>query len=267
MKRRKKRILVIALIFLAVLCACLLFYMKRERNAFDPPISIPKQVQKLANPSGKDKFYYLALGNSVTVHPADGELWWGNWGMAATSADRDYVHQVEAHLAQTYEVKTVAYDFKNWEISTARKDSLPELDPLLSKNLDLITIQLGENITDGFDTLPMDYAELVDYLTAKCPHVQIIFIDEFCWPKEPIQQAQQAACAQYGLAYVDLAEIRNDSYKAGLGTIVMGEDGAQHEISNEVVAAHPNDAGMTYIAEHIIPLIQTKESDEKEKTE
>ena len=43
----------------------------------------------------------LAIGNSITLHPVC-SYWWGSWGMAASSIDKDYVHQVQAGLSQKY---------------------------------------------------------------------------------------------------------------------------------------------------------------------
>lgn len=173
--------------------------------------------------------------------------------MAATTKEKDYVHLVDAYLDETYHVSTTAYNFSDWETSSAnRENMLSELDPYLSSDLDLITIQLGENITNGLDTLNDDYTGLVRYVKEKCPDAQIIILDEFCWPKPEIQAAQKQAADTFGLSYIDLSEIRNDTYRAGLGTNVTGEDGKWHTITEATVAEHPNDEGMRYIANQII---------------
>ena len=42
----------------------------------------------------------LFVGNSITLHGPKADIdWHGNWGMAATSADKDYVHLVTKALA------------------------------------------------------------------------------------------------------------------------------------------------------------------------
>lgn len=43
----------------------------------------------------------LFLGNSSTFHPPRDEVdWQGNWGMAASAADKDYVHLLVTKLGQ-----------------------------------------------------------------------------------------------------------------------------------------------------------------------
>ena len=44
----------------------------------------------------------LILGNSITLHEIKTEIGWeNNWGMAASSEDKDYVHSiVDLHLLQ-----------------------------------------------------------------------------------------------------------------------------------------------------------------------
>lgn len=200
----------------------------------------------------KEDVSYLAIGNSLTIHPVMENVWWGEWGMAATTKENDYVHLVDAHLSETYDVTTTAYNFTDWETSTDRASMLPALDPYLSSDLDLITIQLGENITDGLTTLNDDYTTLVSYIEEKCPNAQIMILDEFCWPKPEIQAAQKQAADTFGLSYLDLSAIRTDAYRAGLGTNVMGDDGNLHAITEGTVAEHPNDKGMRYIANQII---------------
>ena len=201
----------------------------------------------------KEDVSYLAIGNSLTIHPVMENIWWGEWGMAATSKEKDYVHLVDAYLDETYDVSTTAYNFADWETSESnRSDMFSELDQYLSPDLDLITIQLGENITTCLDTLNEDYTELVQYIKDECPNAQIMILDEFCWPKPEIQAAQKQAADTFSLTYIDLSEIRTDEYRAGLGTNVMGEDNEWHTITEATVAEHPNDDGMRYIANRII---------------
>ena len=240
-------LLFVSIILLLVLLGRFLFFYQSTETDTESRLQISNLFPSKENVS------YLAIGNSLTIHPVMENIWWGEWGMAATTKEKDYVHLVDAYLDETYHVSTTAYNFSDWETSSAnRENMLSELDPYLSSDLDLITIQLGENITNGLDTLNDDYTGLVRYVKEKCPDAQIIILDEFCWPKPEIQAAQKQAADTFGLSYIDLSEIRNDTYRAGLGTNVTGEDGKWHTITEATVAEHPNDEGMRYIANQII---------------
>lgn len=91
-----------------------------------------------------DDYNYLAIGNSITIHLLN-EYWWNECGMAATSAENDYVHIVTS----TLDAKSYAYNFATWELmGHDRGETLPLLDGLLSEELVLVTIQLSENASD-----------------------------------------------------------------------------------------------------------------------
>ncbi len=109
-----------------------------------------------------DSFNYLAIGNSITSHSL-ADYWWNDGvGMAASSEDKDYVHQVKEWLDAicTESVAVYAYNFWNWEIQTSdRAETLQLLDGYLSDKLDLVTIQLSENVYDT-STFEQDCEEL-----------------------------------------------------------------------------------------------------------
>lgn len=85
-----------------------------------------------------DDYNYLAIGNSITIHPLN-EYWWNECGMAASTAEKDYVHQVASAL----DAKYYAYNFATREMMEHdRGETLSLLDGLLSEELDLVTIPI-----------------------------------------------------------------------------------------------------------------------------
>lgn len=200
----------------------------------------------------KKPYNYFAIGNSLTVHPVIADLWWGSWGMAASSAATDYVGRVTSTLSSTYEVNMNRIYYTSWECSGDRNSQLSILDSYLTPNLDLVTIQLGDNITGGFETLVSDYRNLINRVRERAPGARIMVIDEFCWPNAAIQSAQRQVCSELGITYIDLSAINHGGYTAGIGTVVSGDDGTSHVISNGAVAAHPGDSAMEYIANQIL---------------
>lgn len=211
-------------------------------------------------------YNYVALGNSVTcnAYPNPEGIWWSDWGMAATSEDKDYVHIVSSWLSgqMSKKVNVVTADLKPWEIAQNRNSILFQYDALLNDETDLVTIQTGENITDNKSNLKGDYNALFSYIRSKAPKAQILVIGELLWPSDDIEDAKRAACEQNGLTFVEVGEFLggyDNNYRSSMGTMVAGNDGKQYTIQNEIVAAHPNDEGMAKIAQLVIGKITLKQ--------
>lgn len=205
----------------------------------------------------KDTCDYIALGNSITCNEIDESLWWGSWGMAATSEEKDYVHLLARWLGnQTIkEVNTTVLDLKEWELAKNRDEVLADYAKYFDENTNLVTIQTGENITENKESLNQDYSNLVKYIKEKAPNAQILMMGEMLWPSEDIEAAKKAACKEHGITFVEMTTFLNgyeSSYKSALDGEVAGADGKKHKITNEVVAAHPNDAGMECIYQTLI---------------
>ena len=226
-----------------------------EQAVLETETQQPEETEAIA-PS-VETFDYVALGNSITCNEAQDGLWWGSWGMAASSQEKDYVHLVSAWLSGQMEkqVSTTVLDLKKWEVAQQRDAVLEDYREYFGAHTDLVTIQTGENITEFRETLGMDYLNLVAYIKELAPDAQILMLGQALWPSEDIEAAKQTACQYYGVSFVDMTaflEGYEAFYKSPVGTVVSGADGAAHAIENEVVAAHPNDEGMACIAQQII---------------
>jgi len=201
---------------------------------------------------------YLAIGNSITSHSL-ADYWWNDGvGMAASCEENDYVHQISKWLEANYNelVETRAYNFYTWEVQeNDRSETLRLLDKYLSDELDLITIQMSENVSN-VSTFQEDFEELCRYIIQKSPNAQIIVIDDF-WDSGEKSLMKEHAARTCNVCFVSLSEIKgNADYQAGLGTIVYDKNGNEHVIEHEGVAAHPGDKGMKYIAEAVERMIR-----------
>lgn len=200
----------------------------------------------------KDGYNYLAIGNSITKHGIS-SYWWNEVGMAASDADHDYFHLVLKHLEENNDnVKGVSYNFYIWETqSHDRDEALSMLDQYLSPDLDLITVQLGENVSN-LSTYQNDFLSMLQYLKSKAPDAKILVIGDF-WISENRDELKAAAVQEAGAEYVSLEGIaNNDTYYCGLGTTVYDADGNEYTVEHEGVARHPGDEGMKAIADRII---------------
>ncbi len=194
-----------------------------------------------------DAYNYLAIGNSLTLIPS-----WRR-GICSTRPDNDYFHLVVKHLESQYDtVVAYPYNMSPWERSNDRHSCLDLIDVYLSDKLNLVTIQLGENVTDQ-TTYEKDLEKLIDYVRQKAPKAQIIIIGDF-WDKKKSAQRQQAAQNTH-CAFVDLSEIiNNKNYQSYEGQECLLPDGSTIQVSH-AAATHPGDKGMEYIANAVITAI------------
>lgn len=191
----------------------------------------------------------LVLGNSMTIHPIC-NYWWGEWGMAASSKDKDYVHQLESMLAEHYNVSCTAVQFASWETQAHdRAEGLMLLDPFLDGiDYEYIIIQLGENIND-ITSIETDFLDLTQYINDK-QNAQILVLGNF-WENKVVDVVKKDTCQSIGAYFVDLSDLQLNKYKTRLGATVFGDEGKTYAIEHEGVAQHPGDEGMKAIAEKI----------------
>ncbi len=203
---------------------------------------------------------YLAVGNSITRHPVYENYWWGEWGMAASSEEMDYFHRVKEKISQLYtENSAQALNFTTWEKPFYdRKNALPYLEGYLSEDLDLVTVQLGENITRPEEMsdeeyrlrMEADFKDLLTCIKENAPDAKIIIVGNF-WEDRIMDEVKQSLAQEFGAAYISLSDVNGPEYRIGVGGQVLGADGVTHTIETEGVGEHPNDEAMRYIADRI----------------
>lgn len=209
----------------------------------------------------EENYNYLAIGNSITLHGL-APYWWNENGMAASKTENDYFHLVKSYLeTHTSEIKrevdAVALNYYQFEVmSHDRQETYSLIDSYLSKNLNLVTVQLSENVgADGLKTFVQDFEDLLLHIKEKSPHAQIIVIDDI-WSDEKGLIKEQIA-NKLNLAFISLKKIKNNQeYLCGIGTKVYGLDGKEHIVEHDGVAKHPGDKGMQYIADGIISKLE-----------
>ena len=191
-----------------------------------------------------DAYNYFAIGNSLTLITN-----WGR-GICATKPDNDYYGLVNQYLQQQHgDVVAYRYNFANWETTTNRQPRMDLLNPFLSDKLNLVTIQLGENVSDT-TTYEKDLENLIVYVRQHAPKAKIVVIGDF-WDKKRNDMRREAAKNQ-GAAFADIGTIIGDkSYQSKEGTECELTDGSTIKVS-KAEETHPGDKGMAYIADKVI---------------
>ena len=191
----------------------------------------------------------LFLGNSITLHgPAPAIGWVGKWGMAASSAEKDFVHIVTHSLAKTAEtapevmVRNIATFERQYDTCDVKETWKEAFD----FNADLVILAIGENVPaldseEAKMQFEKSVKKLLRDLTAN-GHPTIVVRSCF-WPNRAKDEALKRACQDVNGTFVDIGSLsKNESNYAR----------SERDFSHKGVAAHPGDQGMQAIADAIL---------------
>lgn len=183
------------------------------------------------------------LGNSITYHEPNPSLgWYGQYGMAASSAENDYVHVLLSKLSEAgHPADCLIANLAEWE-RTMDDESLKQHYPaLLGFNPDVLVMRLGENADHRGKEKEFEEAYL--RLIAFFPNAKIVLTDLF-WEHPPFDEFLAALAKDRGYPLVVLHDLGNDQ-KMKAGSL----------FANPGVGLHPGDLGMKTIAERIFAAI------------
>ena len=183
----------------------------------------------------------LFLGNSITRHgKAENLGWYGDWGMAASSKENDYVHKLISKLDHNG-LKTSAciVNLSEWERTRDMNLLLTKYLPALQFKADYVIVRLGENacLDKNLNEFEVSYKELTDLFFKN--GAKIIITDLF-WEFEPFDKFIATLASKKGYTYVMIHDLGNNEKMKAID-----------KFSHNGVAMHPGDKGMEEIAERI----------------
>ena len=197
----------------------------------------------------------LFLGNSITQHgPAPAIGWEGDWGMAASTRENDYVHLLATAIAKASGAKP-EIRFRNiadFERGHATFDFAKELQGDREFGANLVIIAIGENVAElATDEARATYAAAFAKLLAelKQPRGPAIFVRSSFWPHALKDEIMRKAANDAGETFVDIAKLSADKSLAA---------SAERKIEHAGVAAHPGDKGMQAIAAALFMAIEMR---------
>lgn len=191
----------------------------------------------------------LFIGNSITLHgPAPKIGWTGNWGMAATEAEKDYVHRVVAAVAKRhgqapeFRVANVA----DFERAYEHFDFVAKLKEPLALQPEVVVVAIGENVPAlKTDEAKTKFRESMTQLLAllKGSEPRALFVRSCFWADAAKDAAMKEACTAVGGIFIDIG---------ALGKNERNYARSERKIDHEGVARHPGDQGMNAIADAIV---------------
>ena len=197
----------------------------------------------------------LFLGNSITRHgPAPAIGWSGDWGMAASARENDFVHIVIGSLSEATEAapEVMIKNIAEFERQYATYDVDKSLKEAFAFGADLIIVAIGENVPN----LDSDEArgQFGDSLRRLLRNLQTdnrpaIVVRSCFWPNEAKDQILKQACQEVGGIFVDIEK---------LGKVESNYARSERKFTHNGVAAHPGDKGMQAIADAILDAISSQ---------
>lgn len=183
------------------------------------------------------------FGNSIVAHdPAPAIGWKGDWGMAASCRDNDFVHLIKADIERISSSTKVTWgNLAAYEREWASYD-ISQLEKYGKS--DLIVVKISENIhyeQEMEARFLASYDRLIKQLSG--PETIVVIAEGF-WPS-PVNDMLRKYAASHNYPFVALADLFvNDKSNAAIGLF-----------ENEGVANHPSDKGMRNIATRIMKVI------------
>jgi alpha-galactosidase len=188
----------------------------------------------------------LFLGNSITYHPSLPSIgWYNNWGMAASSEDKDYVHVLTTAIAERtgarpeIMVKNIA-EFE-WNYTTYSVSS--KLSTELAFKPTLLVLAIGENATvvSAADQVNYGnaYANLLE--TFKTNSNPTVFTRSCFWADSVKDSVMQTVTVAERGTYVDISTLGSNPLNYAYSEAPYASDSAFN--------SHPGDRGMAAIAD------------------
>ena len=188
----------------------------------------------------------LFVGNSITRHaPKEDIGWCGDWGMAASCKENDYVHIVVDAMTERYgKIDYCIAQAGLWEMNYFNgTDILNEWYAVARDfNADIVIIRIGENINRDknkeINCKPY-YDEMIKFFT-KNPDARVIVTDNF-WKIEVLDTMIKEVIAENGYIYCHIGDLEDNEENMAIGLF-----------EHKGVSLHPGDYGMKRIAERIL---------------
>ena len=233
---------------LALMMAAGLAFTGRAASDAERNCSEAMNAVSISQRSASDGGVRVAfLGNSITLHAKAPQIGWTNeWGMAASAAERDYVHLVTKGIEQETGRKAdvLVRNIADFERGFREYDITNGLGDVVGFAPDYLIVAIGENVPDlAAEADRLAYRKAVENLLGLFMRGQTrpnVVVRGVFWKNDAKDEQMAHAASDFGVPFV-----RTD---------VAGEPGmmATGLFAHAGVAAHPGDKGMAETARRIL---------------
>ncbi len=190
----------------------------------------------------------LIMGNSITKHEPLAEIgWYNNWGMAASSQEKDYVHRLMTKIRERRPNATFCIvQAAVWEVSYTDCDFDKHFADAKDFCPDIIVCAISSNIRDELfdhDAFMVNMGKLHDYLGMR-DGVRLVQTTSF-FNNERKNAAIKDYVAGRGGDLVYISDLPSDPSNLAIG-----------EYEHEGIQHHPGDKGMEEMASRIFEVVK-----------
>jgi len=161
----------------------------------------------------------LFIGNSLLTGN-------GGFGMNASASDKDYFYYVKNKILDLdssatfvrqsgtgFEGATTVASANTWMTNT--------LLPLLSNDLDLVVVQLGDNVNtpEKQEVFTESCGNLITFIRQNAPNARVAWVGEW-YSTTARQQTIANACIAKGATFVDISALATTANKSYIGAII-----------------------------------------------
>jgi len=195
----------------------------------------------------------LFLGNSITLHgPAPQIGWTGNWGMAASALEQDYVHLLTHRIGQSTEAppESLAKNIADFERQHGDYQIAEGMKAELAFQADLVIVAIGENVPalttkEAKAKYQSAFAALLAELKQ---HGEPTLLVRSCfWADSTKDEIMRKACEEAGGIFIDIGSLGKDEANFAR---------SERKFEHAGVAGHPGDRGMQAISDELWKAIQ-----------
>lgn len=189
----------------------------------------------------------LFIGNSITKHEPAPEIGWhGNWGMAASCEERDYVHIILRELKKKYLVDSCIVQCAIWERNFKNNEDILQKYYKSAHDFeaDIIVVRIGENIKDIQDLAALKCAFEKMILFFQNERKAKIIITSLFWNKKSVNEIIKNIAEEHNYVFCDISDLEKDEKTMALGNF-----------EHRGICVHPSDYGMKCIADKILSCI------------
>ncbi len=184
--------------------------------------------------------HLLVIGNSITKCPPCAVIGWaGNWGMAATAREKDWVHRLQASMPEDTTLTIVHGHAPDVATRAAELEGA-----VSSARASVVAIQIGDNMLPSDaneESLYQPMVRLIEAAFEARRHAKVVVLGT--WDVEDVRNALMRQAAEDGGA----SFLRLDDLGARPGHRAW----EQGVFDDPAVGWHPSDLGMAAIAERV----------------